>query len=203
MAGYIQINLKELLRYAGEDETKNILSSYLCPLNKDVDSFLKHKAVEFSKQGIAATFLVFASYKKDYVLVGYFTLATKIIAVYRTGLSKAMQKRIRKFAQYDSGFKRYHLAASLIGQLGKNYQNNYNNLITGDELLKLACEKVKEIQVNIGGRFVYLECEDKGKLIDFYSDNGFVRFGNRALDRDEIGVMEGRYLVQMLKYLGS
>jgi len=53
----------------------------------------------------------------------------------------------------------------------------------------------------IGGRIVYLECEDKSHLIQFYESNGFVSFGQRPLDRDETEVLSGKYLIQMLKYL--
>lgn len=203
MSGYILVNLREMLKHIGEDRTKSILSNFMCPQNKDVDEFLKYKATEFSKQGIAITFLVFASYKGNNVLVGYFTLATKTIAIYKTSLSKTLRKRIIKFAQYDSNFKRYVFPAPLIGQLSKNFFNGYDKLITGDELLKLACDKVKSIQGEIGGRVVYLECENNPKLINFYSANGFVQFGKRKLDRDEVGLMQGEYLVQMLKYLKS
>lgn len=97
--------------------------------------------------------------------------------------------------------KRYILSAPLIGQLAKNYKYKCENLITGDELLKFACDKVKAIQGEIGGKVVYLECEDKQNLIQFYESNGFVCFGKRRLDKDELGLMEGEYLVQLLKYL--
>lgn len=199
MTGYIQVNLREMINKLGEDKVNNILSNFSCPLNKDVEMFLKHKSMEFSKQGIAITFLVFTSYKNEYLLSGYFTLATKFIIISRTSLSKTLQKRIGKFTQYDNELKRYVLSTPLIGQLAKNYY--YDNLITGDELLKLACDKVKFIQGEIGGRIVYLECEDKEKLIQFYSNNGFVLFGRRKLERDEVDLLEGAYLVQMLKYL--
>lgn len=199
MTGYIQVNLREMINKLGEDKVNNILSNFSCPLNKDVEMFLKHKSMEFSKQGIAITYLVFTSYKNEYLLSGYFTLATKFIIISRTSLSKTLQKRIGKFTQYDNELKRYVLSTPLIGQLAKNYY--YDNLITGDELLKLACDKVKFIQGEIGGRIVYLECEDKEKLIQFYSNNGFVLFGRRKLERDEVDLLEGAYLVQMLKYL--
>ena len=65
----------------------------------------------------------------------------------------------------------------------------------------MACDKVKDVQSDLGGKFVYLECEDKEKLIDFYSANGFVDFGKRNLDPDETEIMHGHYLIQMLKYL--
>lgn len=93
------------------------------------------------------------------------------------------------------------MSAPLIGQLGKNFAHNYNQLISGDELLYLALEKVKEMQYIVGGKIVYLECEDKGSLLDFYSENGFVNFGRRYLDRDETDKLSGEYLVQMLKYM--
>lgn len=34
------------------------------------------------------------------------------------------------------------IVAPLIAQLGKNYANGYNKLITGDELLAMALEKL-------------------------------------------------------------
>lgn len=74
-------------------------------------------------------------------------------------------------------------------------------MITGDELLKLACDKIKSIQDEIGGKVTYLECEDKPKLIEFYESNGFVNFGKRELDKDEKDDLSGQYLIQMLKYL--
>ena len=105
-----------------------------------------------------------------------------------------------KFGQFDKTIQRYTISAPLIGQLGKNFSNSYNKLITGDELLKLALDKVREMQNIVGGKIVYLECEQKEKLIDFYSQNGFVNFGTRALDRDETN-LSGESLVQMLKYM--
>lgn len=86
----------------------------------------------------------------------------------------------------------------LIGQIGKNYKNNYNELISGDVLLKFAFEKIKQVQEIVGGRFVFLECEDKPRLKEFYESNGFVCFGKRNLERDEMDKNEGQYLLQML-----
>lgn len=203
MTGYIQVNLNNMLRELGEDETKNILSSFICPQNKDVEYFLKNTAIEFSKQGLAKTHLVFASYKGKPVLVGYFTLAIKSFVLKKSALSKSARKKICKFGHYDLSLERYIISAPLIGQLGKNYSNGFNKLITGDELLKMALDKITIVQQQAGGKVVYLECEDKEKLINFYRSNGFVIFGKRTLDNDEIDNLSGKYLIQMLKYMGS
>lgn len=79
MTGYGLVNLKEMIEEVGEDRVKEILSAFSCPLNKDVEFFLHNKAIEFAKQGIAQTQLVFTSYKGEPVLVGYFTLSNKVL----------------------------------------------------------------------------------------------------------------------------
>ncbi len=202
MSGYIGMNLMDVIDQIGEEATKSLLSDFSCPLNKDVEYFLKNTAIEFSKQRISSTFLVMASYKKEYVLVGYFTLANKVFVLTKNSVpSNRWKKRLSKFCSFDPEVKRYILPVPLIGQLGKNYAKSYNKLISGDELLKLALDKVKEMQLLVGGRLVYLECEDIPRLVDFYSSNGFVNFGKRELDRDETEMISGEYLLQMLKYL--
>ena len=69
-------------------------------------------------------------------------------------------------------------------------------------MLKIALDKVKQTQLILGGKFVYLECENKPILVQFYETNGFVKFGNRNLEREEMDRQSGQYLVQMLKFLG-
>lgn len=204
MTGYRVVNLKILVEELGEDTAKSILSNFSCPMNDDVEYFLSKKAIEFAKNGWAQTHLVFASYQEQWVLVGYFALANKYIRISAKRLGKAsssLRRRISKFATYDVSLKSYILAAPLIAQLGKNYYNGYNQLITGSELLDEACEKIRRLQFDVGGKFAYVECEDKTKLIDFYTKNGFCEFDIRYLDGDEIDKLDGGYLVQLLKYI--
>lgn len=204
MSGYVGINLRDILNddSLGESAAKSVLSSFSCPLNPDVEYFLQHTAIEFSKQSISSTYLIMASYKEKYVLCGYFTLANKVFCIEKSSLpNRNWKHRMAKFGQFDKAVQRYTISAPLIGQLGKNYANGYNKLITGDELLKLALDKVREMQYIVGGKIVYLECEQKEKLIDFYQNNGFVNFGMRALDRDETDKLSGESLVQMLRYM--
>lgn len=204
MDGYILVNLKDLIGQIGENDAKRVLSNFYCPLNLDVQGYLRSKAIEFAKQGIASTHLVFTSYKKEPVLIGYFTLANKTIRVPADKVSKSLGKRLNKFAQDRSqvrGPRDYVISAPLIGQLGKNFSNDYNKLISGDVLLKIALDKVREGQRIWGGKVVYLECEEHPRLIEFYKSNGFYSFGKRTLDKDERNVQKGSELVQMLKYL--
>ena len=66
----------------------------------------------------------------------------------------------------------------MIGQFSKNYSNNNNILITGKELFELAIHKAIQANRYIGGRIVYLECEDNPKLIKFYSNVGLDLYVN-------------------------
>lgn len=203
LTGIWQVNLHEMIAELGEEQTKKLLSGFLCPDNPDVESFLREKAILFANQGYAATHLVFMSHKEQPVLVGYYALAIKTVVIKGTALSSKWRSRLRRYADYDEELKQFMLALPLIGQLGKNYANNYNTLITGDELLQLACDKVRSLQIMASGKMVYLECEDIEPLTSFYERNGFYRFANRNLDGDERDTSKTAYLVQMLKYFSS
>lgn len=182
----------------GENKAKEILSNFECPLNKDVEYFIKEKALQFLKMRISQTFLVSTSFKGQNVIVGYFALTNKITKIKKSSLSNSLKKRISRFAEQSTTEKYFYVSLPLIGQLGKNYKNNYNSLISGDELLKLACDKVIEAQNILGGKFAFVECEDKEKLKEFYESNGFVCFGKRNLEKDEKEQNTGNYLLQML-----
>ena len=143
MIGYKIVNLIELLEIQGEDFAKELLATFSCPLNRDVERFLHKNAILFARQGISQTHLVFTSYRNAPVLIGYFTLANKHIHIPTKVLSNTQRKRIAKFAILDINMKAYCMTAPLIAQLGKNFTNSYNKLITGDELLAIACEKSK------------------------------------------------------------
>lgn len=77
MTGYKKIVLRDMIEQLGEDKVKDILSNFSCPQNPDVENFIRHKAIEFSKQNIATTHLIFTSVKNEIRLIGYFTLTIK------------------------------------------------------------------------------------------------------------------------------
>lgn len=199
---YVQINLSDMITQIGEDETKYILSNFSCPQNKDVENFLKQKAIEFSKRNFSKTHLVFwvTDDGTERELVGYYTIASKWISVDRNSVTNREARKLREHGIFEEKTNKYIVSAPLIGQLGKNFTDGNDTLISGSELLNLAIEKVKMVQREVGGRFVYLECEDKKKLLDFYQNNNFKVFGKRKLDGDETD-LNGEYLVQLFAML--
>jgi hypothetical protein len=109
--GFQIINLADMVIELGEDMTKHILLNFSCPLNRDIEHFLHNKSIEFSKQSLARTHLIFCSYKSELVLVAYFSLANKVIQVEPNALSKTLRKRITKFGTLDAGIKKYIISA--------------------------------------------------------------------------------------------
>lgn len=203
---YFQINLSELVDQIGESDTKCILSSFVCDKNKEVEGFIKDKTVLFSAQGIAKTHLVFWSSSDESwggqakELVGYYSIALKTITIKKGTMSNNKWRRVCKHGDCISIPGECKMPALLIGQLAKNYHNGNDALIWGSDLLNLAIEKLRKVQAEVGGRIVYLECEDAPGLIKFYNDNGFTVFGKRKLDGDETD-LKGEYLIQLFRYL--
>lgn len=81
---YFAINIRAYLdkdepTYIGEESLYDLLSDFSCPKNPDVEYFLLHNAIEFTKKDQSITYLVFDA--EDASLVGYFSLAVKPISV--------------------------------------------------------------------------------------------------------------------------
>lgn len=166
------IRLNDMMNAVGEGFVKELFSDFSCPVNDDIEFFLKDKAIMFQRMDISRTFLIFSSYQGRNVLVGYYALALRTLPI-RKGVSKTQRKRLTGSKSSDVTF----VASILIGQMGKNFASGYNKLITGKELIGLALRKVLEIHQDIAGKVVFLECVDHQKLNQFYEDCGFQSYG--------------------------
>lgn len=194
---YLIVNIRDNFQENGaseDSENKLIetISGFSCPQNQNVEKFLKEQAIEFTKKNQSVTYLVFS--KEDAVLVGYFTLASKPIEVKSNIFSKTMQRKISRVSEYNQEHQVFHLTAYLIAQLGKNFKEGANNRITGRELMKIARNKIKELQYMLGGMVAFLETEVNEKLLEFYThENDFKKFDMRMSN-----TQEQNQLVQML-----
>ena len=64
----------------------------------------------------------------------------------------------------------------LIAQLGKNFYTNFPMKMASADLFEMALDRVLEVVHLIGGKTVYIECNNHPKLFDFYSSTGFFQF---------------------------
>ena len=180
----------------GEDELLQILSEFSCPMNPDVERFLKHSSIEFTKKNQSVTYLVFSV--ADGKLLGYFTLALKPLTVRGETVSNTVKRKLLRVSELDKKSDTYTMSAYLIAQLGKNYSENDGKMITGAELLELAWDKIKATQYMFGGMVTFLEAENEEKLLSFYRNNRFSQFDTRQSISD---TDEAHELVQLLRLL--
>lgn len=179
---YSVINIRESMGeakaiYGNKDALCSLISMFSCPKNPDVEAFLQHNAIEFTKKSQSVTYLVLDSIKGD--LVGYFTLAIKPVSVRLDKISKTMAKKLSRVSVLDVDTMTFNAAAYLIAQLGKNYSLPKEKQIEGVNLLKSAIDTIRDIQYSIGGVVEFLECEDNDFLLDFYTKNHFKKFDTR------------------------
>lgn len=178
------------------ERLEQLLSEFSCKKNADVERFLKEQAIEFTKKNQSVTFLVFAS---DDTFVGYFTLAIKPISVNAEKFSNTMKRKIARVSELDEENGTYTLPAYLIAQLGKNYTDGANEKITGEELLQMAIDTIRELQYTVGGMVIFLEADDNAKLMHFYeNDNGFRRFSTKEVKGK---TEDSHMLIQLLKVM--
>ena len=197
---YTVFNIREYLKSEnhglGESELQSILSEFSCPRNADVERFVKEQSIEFAKKHQSVTYLVFST--EDAELLGYFAITIKPITVNSEPFSNTTRRKLARVSELNEQNHTYNLAAYLIAQLGKNYQNGANERITGEELLELAIQQVQQMQYLAGGMVVFLEANNEEKLLEFYHNNGFQQFDSRLTESKD---SEQHELIQLLKLL--
>lgn len=117
----IKVSLSDMLSEIGEDAVKALLSDFSSK-NKDVQDFFRDLAIAFEQARVSTTTLI---YDDNSRLLGGYSLSPYSL---RTD-SLNETERIELFGEKYGKIKT--LPAILIGQLSKNYANEYNKLING------------------------------------------------------------------------
>ena len=191
------LTISEFEDTVGSDALADTLARFSCPLNKEVESYLKDssRAVQSSQMSSSVTYLAFDSRSND--LLGYFTLMMKAYSVKSDALNSANKRLIRRFSEIDSSGN-FTAAVYLIAQIGKNFALPEEDQIEGSELLMAAMNVFCETKKAIGGKLVMVEREaDRPKLLEFYNDNGFKSWTTRR------NVKDGMVYDQMFAVLGG
>lgn len=182
------------------DALQRWLSSFECAVDKDIESFLHTKAVQFEQLSKARTYFVvdeiqmctliendsksIAEKLCGLTIYGYFSLALKVLSVPEQ-FSNTRRKKIDGLSPRMHGEVIRDFPCYLIGQLARNSIVDKES-IKGEELLQLALSVIKESMLNVGGRAVMIECRNTMKLIKFYSSNGFYLVDNVQDDQEKL-----------------
>ena len=98
---FIVLNIREYLasedKRLGEDKLVQLLSEFSCPLNPDVERFLKKQAIDFAKKHQAVTYLVLSL--EDAELLGYFSITIKPLVVKAEPFSNTAKRKLARFSE--------------------------------------------------------------------------------------------------------
>lgn len=177
-------NVLDVIQEVGEEQVRTILSSFSCHANKDIQNFLHLNAIDFAKKRISITYIVFD--ENTDAILGFFTLAHKVLNVPAEGMSNTIKRRMDRYARLDKDKNSYLVSAFLLAQLGKNYALEKEERISGKDLMGCVDSVLDEVQYRIGGGVVYLDSVDNNHLVHFYEDvSGYRKIAERVSDSNE------------------
>ncbi len=198
MKDCIVVNIEDMMEAIGEDEVSQILSDFSCKRNKEIEDFVRNKAIDFAKRKLSITYLVLQNVSTGIILVGIFTLTHKAIEITNADISSTTRRKLKRFAELDEDTNRYNASAFLIAQLGKNddLPQECKVTVTGNDLMDATFEILAYVQHYVGGGIVYLECENIQNLLNFYQNdhNQFKIFGKRT------SIADNKNYIQLLKF---
>ena len=175
---YTVKSIVDVIAEQGIDVVKDIIESFSCKYNPEIDGYLRNRAIDFTQKSMSVSHLVFDT--SSGLCVGYFALTHKPVTFNAATLSGTQRKRIERFAKLYAETGTYTVSAFLIAQIGKNYLAQNGELISGVALLDLAKDELLVAKQKVGGQIVFVEMEHGNEqLAKFYADNGFVLFGSR------------------------
>lgn len=185
------IVLEKFLEMASEEKVSEVISVFKCEKDPDIENFIKDKAIIYERKAKSRTYLIFdeeAILAGKFRLLAYFAIAMQTLKI-PEGTSPSQIRRLDGLYTRKGDGLITEIPAFLIGQLGKN--DLYTGEIAGDEIIDYALSVILRAQEIIGGRIVFIECQDKLELKEFYSSNGFKVFRQDPDDK----------LIQMVRLL--
>ena len=178
---YRKFLLSELVDSKEGNDLFNTLLDSFSSINDDVEFFLKNNAVQSVKLRTSSTYLILSPSKLD--LLGYFTLATKMLSIKKKILSNTKIKIFQRFGYYDEESDSYKIPAILIAQFSRNFHPQSES-ISGTDLMQITLKQVDHILSLSSGKTVFLECERIKALTDFYEQNEFLFLDNVIMSKD-------------------
>lgn len=77
-----------------ERKTHELISIFVCEKDKDVEVFLKEKAVKFEKLGKSRTFFIYDEDADIFKILAYFTLSIQVLKIPKEMISGNKAKNL-------------------------------------------------------------------------------------------------------------
>ena len=162
---FSEISLGKMLNNLSKDVVKNILSTFACKKNPEVEDFLISKSIQHEEKGLAKTILIFDS-TASFGIAAYYTISTKSFSMEK--MNSTSKKKFFGTSQTNGAI----IPSILIGQLGKNDSCHSN--ITGHELMDFIFHYVYNMSILTPSVITYVEHNGHEKLKSFYEKFDFM-----------------------------
>ena len=140
MKEYTVVNILDMLEAIGEENLSAILSDFSCPINKEIENFVWHNAIEFAKKKMSITYFLMDA---EGEIAAIFTLTHKAVEIGNADISSTMRRKLSRYAQLDGNTNSYTVSAFLIAQFRKNYGFKGNLELSGNALMDDAFENAE------------------------------------------------------------
>jgi hypothetical protein len=177
--------IDKLAKKVGDRVLSSTLAQFSIPLNKEVEDFIRNKALQATKLKSSITYVLVDEDIAE--VIGYFTLLVKPFTIPASRLSSTNRRLISRFSEVNEETGNYTASVFLLAQIGKNYAIQRQYQVSGRDLLEVALDKLRAAQDLIGGKLVLIEREtERMKLHDFYKANGFKSWNSRYDKNDNV-----------------
>lgn len=177
--------IDKFAKKVGERVMSSTLSQFSIPLNKEVEDFIRNKALQATRLKSSMSYVIVDEDIAE--IIGYFTLLVKPFTIPANRLSSTNRRLISRFSEVNAETGNYTSSVYLLAQIGKNFSVQSQYQISGQDLLAIALEKLRTAQDLVGGKLVLIEREaDREKLYDFYKANGFKSWNSRYDKNDQV-----------------
>ena len=171
----MSIALSALIEITREDNDllTQILSSFSCEKDEDIEYFLHKRAVEFEKLDKARTYLICDEEQintegfclDQLIIYGYIALALTVLSIPEK-TSTNTRKKLDGLSGKIHGARIKDFLCYLIGQLSRNSSVG-KECLAGEELLQFAYDNIVTSVEAVGGRYMMIECRDEKNLLIF------------------------------------
>ncbi|WKB35022.1 hypothetical protein QS257_14890 [Terrilactibacillus sp. S3-3] len=156
------VHLSEMLKNVSEEEVRNLLSSFSCEANPEVQYFLRDKAIQNEYRSFTKTYLVL-NVDEPYDIVGYFSIIVSDF-IFEDEVSRTLKDKI------TSNKEARCFPTLLICQLGR--ADRYKDVVSGNFVLQLCMKIAQQIYDLCKLRIVTVEFNEHSDeyLFDFLFD---------------------------------
>ena len=177
--------IDKLAKKVGDRVLSSTLAQFSIPLNKEVEDFIRNKALQATKLKSSITYVLVDEDIAE--VIGYFTLLVKPFTIPASRLSSTNRRLISRFSEVNEETGNYTASVFIMAQIGKNHAIQRQYQVSGRDLLEVALDKLRAAQDLIGGKLVLIEREsERMKLHDFYKANGFKSWNSRYDKNDNV-----------------